>query len=258
MPHVRRKGVFFMRLENKVAIITGAAGGIGSETAGRFLAEGAKVVLADLNAQAAAAVAQRLDESSKSTLAVPVDVTSTASVAALFEAALKHFGGVDILVNNAGATLDARLVNMAEEQFDKAIAINLKGTFLCGQAAARAMTAQQRGGAIVNIASLVGIYGNFGQSNYVAAKAGIIGMTKTWAKELGKYQIRANAVAPGFVLTAMTEKMPPKVLDGMKEKCPMKMLGSPKHIADACLFLASSEAEFINGAVLEVTGGLAL
>ncbi len=250
--------MFFMRLENKVAIITGAAGGIGSETAGRFLAEGAKVVLADLNAQAAAAVAQRLDESSKSTLAVPVDVTSTASVAALFEAALKHFGGVDILVNNAGATLDARLVNMAEEQFDKAIAINLKGTFLCGQAAARAMTAQQRGGAIVNIASLVGIYGNFGQSNYVAAKAGIIGMTKTWAKELGKYQIRANAVAPGFVLTAMTEKMPPKVLDGMKEKCPMKMLGSPKHIADACLFLASSEAEFINGAVLEVTGGLAL
>ena len=215
-------------------------------------------MLADLNAQAAAAVAQRLDESSKSTLAVPVDVTSTASVAALFEAALKHFGGVDILVNNAGATLDARLVNMAEEQFDKAIAINLKGTFLCGQAAARAMTAQQRGGAIVNIASLVGIYGNFGQSNYVAAKAGIIGMTKTWAKELGKYQIRANAVAPGFVLTAMTEKMPPKVLDGMKEKCPMKMLGSPKHIADACLFLASSEAEFINGAVLEVTGGLAL
>lgn len=247
-----------MRLENKVAIITGAAGGIGSETARRFLREGAKVVLADLNAAAVTAVAQMLNESGESTLAVPVDVTSATSVTALFEAAIDRFGGVDILVNNAGATLDARLVNMTEEQFDKAIAINLKGTFLCGQAAAKTMTAQDRGGAIVNIASLVGIYGNFGQSNYVAAKAGIIGMTKTWAKELGKYMIRANAVAPGFVLTAMTEKMPPKVLDSMKEKCPMKMLGSPKHIADACLFLASSDAEFVNGAVLEVTGGLAL
>lgn len=247
-----------MRLENKVAIITGAAGGIGSETARRFLREGAKVVLADLNAAAVTAVAQMLDESGESTLAVPVDVTSATSVTALFEAAIDRFGGVDILVNNAGATLDARLVNMTEEQFDKAIAINLKGTFLCGQAAAKTMMAQDRGGAIVNIASLVGIYGNFGQSNYVAAKAGIIGMTKTWAKELGKYMIRANAVAPGFVLTAMTEKMPPKVLDSMKEKCPMKMLGSPKHIADACLFLASSDAEFVNGAVLEVTGGLAL
>lgn len=250
--------MFFMRLENKVAIITGAAGGIGSETARRFLREGAKVVLADLNAAAVTAVAQMLDESGESTLAVPVDVTSATSVTALFEAAIDRFGGVDILVNNAGATLDARLVNMTEEQFDKAIAINLKGTFLCGQAAAKTMMAQDRGGAIVNIASLVGIYGNFGQSNYVAAKAGIIGMTKTWAKELGKYMIRANAVAPGFVLTAMTEKMPPKVLDSMKEKCPMKMLGSPKHIADACLFLASSDAEFVNGAVLEVTGGLAL
>lgn len=250
--------MFVMRLENKVAVITGAAGGIGSETAKRFLSEGAKVVLADLNVEAAAAVAQKQDESGENTLAISVDVTSAASVAAIFEAAIDRFGGVDILVNNAGATLDARLVNMTEEQFDKAIAINLKGTFLCGQAAARAMTAQQRGGAIVNIASLVGIYGNFGQSNYVAAKAGIIGMTKTWAKELGKYMIRSNAVAPGFVLTAMTEKMPPKVLDGMKEKCPMKMLGSPKHIADACLFLASSDAEFVNGAVLEVTGGLSL
>lgn len=250
--------MFFMRLENKVAIITGAAGGIGSETAQRFLSEGAKVVLADLNTEAAMAVAQKLDKSAENTLALSVDVTSAESVVALFEAAIKRFGGVDILVNNAGATLDARLVNMTEEQFDKAIAINLKGTFLCGQAAAKAMTEQQRGGVIVNIASLVGIYGNFGQSNYVAAKAGIIGMTKTWAKELGKYKIRANAVAPGFVLTAMTEKMPPKVLDSMKEKCPMKMLGSPKHIADACLFLASSEAEFVNGAVLEVTGGLAL
>lgn len=250
--------MFFMRLENKVAIITGAAGGIGSETAARFLGEGAKVVLADLNAQAAESIAQKLDRSGENTLAVPVDVTDAASVAALLKAACGRFGGVDILVNNAGATLDARLVNMTEAQFDMAIAINLKGTFLCGQAAAKAMMEQQRGGAIVNIASLVGIYGNFGQSNYVAAKAGIIGMTKTWAKELGKYQIRTNAVAPGFVLTAMTEKMPPKVLDGMKEKCPMKMLGSPKHIADACLFLASSEAEFVNGAVLEVTGGLAL
>ena len=247
-----------MRLENKIAVITGAAGGIGGETAKRFLGEGAKVVLADLNVEAATAVAQSLDKNGENTLAVSVDVTSAASVAALFEAAVNRFGGVDILVNNAGATLDARLVNMTEEQFDKAIAINLKGTFLCGQAAAKAMMAQQRGGAIVNIASLVGIYGNFGQSNYVAAKSGIIGMTKTWSKELGKYRIRSNAVAPGFILTAMTEKMPPNVLDSMKEKCPMKMLGSPKHIADACLFLASSEAEFVNGAILEVTGGLAL
>ncbi|HWP52344.1 MAG TPA: 3-oxoacyl-ACP reductase FabG [Clostridia bacterium] len=247
-----------MRLGNKIAIITGAAGGIGSETAKRFLGEGAKVVLADLNVEAATAMAQKLDESGEHTLAASVDVTSAESVTALFKKAVNRFGGVDILVNNAGATLDARLVNMTEEQFDKAIAINLKGTFLCGQAAAKTMMAQQRGGAIVNIASLVGIYGNFGQSNYVAAKAGIIGMTKTWSKELGKYMIRSNAVAPGFILTGMTEKMPPNVLDGMKEKCPMKMLGSPKHIADACLFLASSEAEFVNGAILEVTGGLAL
>ena len=247
-----------MRLEGKIAVVTGGARGIGLEIARRFYEEGASLVLADVQVEGAQQAALELDPTGTRTMAVATDVTKSASVVQLFEQAVARFGRVDILVNNAGITLDARLVKMTEEQFDTVIAINLKGCFLCGQAAALQMTAQGQGGAIINMTSVVGVYGNFGQSNYVATKSGLIGMTKTWAKELGKYGIRSNAVAPGFIRTPMTEKMPPEVLDGMKMKCPMKELGTPRHIADACLFLASEEAAYVNGITLEVTGGLTL
>ena len=247
-----------MRLQNKIALVTGGARGIGLEIARRFYNEGATVVLADIQVEGAQLAAKELDPDGIRTLAVAVDVTKGESVNALFQTVVERFGGVDILVNNAGITMDARLVKMTEEQFDTVIAINLKGTFLCGQAAAQHMVQQGRGGAIINMTSVVGVYGNFGQSNYVATKSGLIGMTKTWAKELGKYNIRSNAVAPGFITTPMTEKMPPEVLAGMRDKCPMKALGTPRHIADACLFLASDESAYINGVTLEVTGGLTL
>lgn len=246
-----------MRLSGKVAVITGAGGGIGLQTAKTFFREGAKVVIADIDRAAAEATAKEIDHSGTKVIPAGTDVTDKDSIDALFEMTVAKFGQVDILINNAGITRDARLIKMTEEQFDQVIATNLKGVFLCGQAAAQTML-QHSGGVILNTASVVGIYGNFGQSNYAAAKAGVIGMTKTWAQELGPKGIRVNAVAPGFILTAMTEKVPEKVLEAMREKCPLKMLGTPEHIADAFLFLASQEAAYINGAILEVTGGLTI
>jgi 3-oxoacyl-[acyl-carrier protein] reductase len=185
-----------------------------------------------------------------------VDVTDPAGVEHMIEATLEQFGKLDCLVNNAGITDDARLLTMNEEQWDRVIAVNLKGVYLCTQAGARAMVQQGSGGVILNASSVVGLYGNFGQTNYVASKWGVIGMTKTWCKELGKQGIRVNAVAPGFILTPMTDKMPPKVLEMMVERTPLQRLGSPQDVANAYAFLASDEASFISGAVLSVDGGI--
>jgi len=190
-------------------------------------------------------------------LGIVVNVVDKVQVDKLIKTTIDKFGRLDVIVNNAGITADAKLVKMTEEQWDKVIAVNLKGVYNCGQAAAQVMI-EQGSGVILNASSIVGLYGNFGQTNYAATKWGVIGMTKSWAKELGSKGVRVNAVAPGFILTPMTEKMPEKVLDMMKEKAPIKRLGYPEDVANAYLFLASDEASFITGAVLSVDGGLVL
>jgi len=247
-----------MRLEGKVAIVTGAGRGIGEATALKFAKEGANVVVADINMESVEKVAEKIKAMGTDALALTVDVTDQNSVNEMVAEAEKHFGKIDCLVNNAGITADAQLLKMTEEQFDKVIAVNLKGVYNCSQAVAKVMAGQGTGGVILNASSLVGIYGNFGQTNYAATKWGVIGMAKSWAKELGRKGIRVNAVAPGFIMTPMTEKMPEKVLDMMKGKSPLGRLGYPDDIANAYAFLASDEASFITGTVLSVDGGVVL
>ena len=245
-----------MRLKNKVCIITGAARGIGKATAIKFLGNGAKVVICDLDDAFVQSTVKELSEYGEVT-GFAVDVTKPDNIRYMVTEVLKKYGRIDVLVNNAGITSDAQLVKMTSEQFDRVIDVNLKGTFNCTKEVATAMI-QNGAGKIINISSVVGIFGNFGQTNYAAAKFGVIGMTKTWAKELGKKNINVNAVAPGFILTEMTMKMPDNVLDMMKEKSPLKKLGTPEDVANACLFLASDESDFIHGAVINVDGGLVI
>lgn len=246
-----------MRLLDKVAIITGGARGIGEATAKKFIKEGAKVVIADINEEDIKRTINEIEELGGEATGVVVDVTDVESVNEMVNSTVKKYGKLDILVNNAGITMDSTLLKMKEEQWDKVIDVNLKGVYICGQAAAKVM-AERGSGVILNASSVVGLYGNFGQTNYAATKWGVIGMTKTWAKELGKKGIRSNAVAPGFTLTPMVKKMPENVIDMMKEKSPLRTLGEPEDIANAYAFLASDEAKFITGAVLEVTGGVVL
>jgi 3-oxoacyl-[acyl-carrier protein] reductase len=247
-----------MRLEGKVCIITGAGQGIGAATARKFAQEGASVVVADIAPERVQAVVEEIHSCGQTALGIVADVTDPVSVKRMIETILEHFGQLDCLVNNAGITDDAQLLKMGEEQWDRVAAVNLKGVYLCSQAAASVMVKQGRGGVILNASSVVGLYGNFGQTNYAAAKWGVIGMTKTWCKELGKKGIRVNAVAPGFVRTPMTEKVPEKVLEMMIDKTPLGRLGSPEDVANAYAFLASDEASFISGAVLSVDGGIVL
>ena len=185
-----------------------------------------------------------------------INVTNAQEVQGLFKYIKKQYGKLDILVNNAGITRDALLVNMTEEQFEQVIGVNLKGTFLCGQEAASLMKETNNGGAIVNISSICGLYGNVGQTNYTASKWGVIGMTKTWAKELGKYNIRVNAIAPGFIQTDMIKTIPNEVIEGFKKNVALRRTGKPEEVADAIYYLASEKASFITGAILEVSGGM--
>ncbi|KKM09871.1 3-oxoacyl-ACP synthase [Clostridiales bacterium PH28_bin88] len=245
-----------MRLKDKVAVITGGARGIGKDTALLFAREGAQVVICDFDAQAGEATAGELRELTGA-LFFQVDVTSRAGVQAMVDGAMAQFGRIDVLVNNAGITADAFLTRMTEEQWDKVIAVNLKGVFNCTQAVAPVMM-EQGSGSIINASSVVGVYGNVGQTNYAATKGGVIAMTKSWAKELGKKGIRVNAVAPGFIITDMTAMVPQKVLDLMKEKTPLGRWGYPADIANAYLYLASDESSFVNGVVLQVDGGLVI
>lgn len=246
-----------MRLKDKVAIVTGAARGIGEATAIKFAEHGAKVVVSDMSMDALTEVTQKIETLGGEVLAFDVNVTDRASVSAMIDQVVQQWGKVDILVNNAGITADSQLLKMEESDFDKVIDVNLKGVFNCGQAAAKVMS-ENGGGVILNASSVVGLYGNFGQTNYAATKWGVIGITKTWAKELGKKGIRVNAVAPGFTMTPMVAKMPEKVIDMMKGKSPLGKLATPEDIANAYLFLASDEAAFITGTVLSVDGGVVL
>lgn len=247
-----------MLLESKVALITGAAAGIGRATAITFAREGAHVVLADVDEARGRTVVAEIEAAGGTAVFERLDVTSGDDVDRVLGGAAARFGGLDILVNNAGIVADARLVKMTLDQWQRVIDVNLKGVFLCGQRAAQLMIDGGRGGVILNASSVVGLYGNFGQSNYVATKSGMIGMTRTWARELGRYGIRVNAVAPGFIGTEILRDMPQKVVDAMTEKTPLGRVGEPQDIADAYAFLASDRARFITGAVLSVDGGLVI
>ena len=241
-----------MRLENKVAIITGGAGGIGLAAVKRFVAEGAKVAIADYDQKLGEAVAAELGNQ---VAFFAVDVSKHEQVVGMVEKVVEKFGKIDILINNAGITRDATLMKMTDEDFDKVIQINLNGVYYCTQAVAPHMIAQGYG-KIISTSSVSGVYGNFGQTNYAATKAAIIGMTKTWAKELGRKGINVNAVAPGFTATPMVEKMPEKVLQQMQSITSLQRLGKPDDIANAYLFLASDESSYISGHVLQVDGGI--
>jgi 3-oxoacyl-[acyl-carrier protein] reductase len=248
-----------MRLNGKVAVITGSASGIGLATACKFAAEGAAVLLADLRADALDDARERVLSAAPGArvASVVVDVTKAELVATMVGTALERFGRIDCLVNNAGITSDARLVKMTEEQFDRVIAVNLKGVYRCTQAVADPMI-RQGSGVILTASSVVGLYGNFGQTNYAATKAGVIGFTKTWARELGPKGIRVNAVCPGFIRTPILETIPEPVIRKMVDKVPLGRLGTPEEIANVYAFLASDEASYLNGAVIEVSGGIQL
>ena len=243
-------------LKDKVTIITGGANGLGKATALLFSEHGAKVVIVDVNQEAGDKVVTEITKAGGVASFIKTDISKSADVNKMMDNVIANYGGVDILINNAGILADARLVKMTEEEWDRVININLKGIFLCGQAAAKVMIEKNRDGVIINTSSVVGIYGNFGQSNYVASKAGVIGMTKTWARELGKYNIRVNAVAPGFMKTEILKDMPEKIINYMKEKVYLKRMGEPEDIANAFLYLASDMGKYVNGTVLSVDGGV--
>jgi 3-oxoacyl-[acyl-carrier protein] reductase len=253
-----------IELRQRVAVITGGANGIGRATALTFAEAGASIAIWDMVEQAGQALAAEIAEQGGTAAFFKVNVTAQADVEAATEATLAHFGRIDILINNAGITRDAQLIKvkegevtgkMSDAEFDAVVSVNLKGVFTCTQAIVPVMI-RQGYGRIISAASVVALYGNFGQTNYVASKAGVIGMTKVWARELGKRGITVNAVAPGFIATDMTRGMPDRVLAAMVEHTPVGRMGEPRDVANAYLFLASEEASFINGAVLSVDGGL--
>jgi 3-oxoacyl-[acyl-carrier protein] reductase len=250
-------------MRNKVVVVTGGAAGIGRATATRFAEAGAKVVICDLNHEVGEAVAKSL---APEAAFYRVNVAHRAEVGAFVDAVAARYGRMDVLVNNAGITRDAQLLKMqdgnilkqmSEADFDLVISINLKGVFNCTQAVVPYMI-RQRSGVILNASSAVALYGNFGQTNYAATKAGIIGMTKVWARELGRHNIRVNAVAPGFTATDLLLKMPEMVREAMKVRTPLGCLAEPIDIANAYYFLASDQARHITGAVLSVDGGLVI
>jgi 3-oxoacyl-[acyl-carrier protein] reductase len=244
-----------MRLKDKICIVTGGAQGIGLATALKFAREGAVVAVCDMRREGIdTAVAACRAEGARAE-GFLVDVTDRAQVDAMVSAVKAQFGRIDVLVNNAGITKDARLQKMTLAQFDAVIDVNLRGVFHCAQAVADTMVAQGSG-VILNASSVVGIYGNFGQTNYAASKFGVIGFTKTWSRELGPKGVRVNAVAPGFIETPILSTIPDKVLQQMRDDVPLRRLGQPEEIANVYAFLASDEASYVNGAVIEVAGGL--
>lgn len=243
------------RLENKVAIITGGTAGIGAAAAKKFAQEGAKVTVWARNAEKGKAFVEAMAKEGYTICFDAVDTSNYEQVVAATKRVFDANGKIDILINNAGITNDSTLKKMTPEQWQSVIDINLTGTFYCTKAVNQYMV-ETGWGRIINVSSVVGLYGNFGQTNYVATKAGVIGMTKTLCRELGKKGVTVNAVAPGFIATDMVAKMPEDVLAGMVAKVPVGRLGKPEDIANAFCFLASDEAAYVNGAVLSVDGGM--
>ena len=237
-------------LKNKIAIITGGGRGIGKAIAHRYHKEGATVIIADFDEHGGKETANLIG-----CHFFKADISNEKNVVSLFKYVKTEFSQLDILVNNAGILQDSTLKKLESNQFDAVININLRGTYLCGKAAANMML-EQRSGVILNAASVVAHNGNFGQTNYVASKTGVIGMTKVWARELGKDGIRVNAIAPGFIKTKMTDQMPEKVIRMMGDKVPLKRWGKPEDVANAYTFLASDQASYITGSVLNVDGGV--
>ncbi|WP_431807318.1 3-oxoacyl-[acyl-carrier-protein] reductase [Lysinibacillus sphaericus] len=246
------------KLEDKVAVVTGASRGIGRAIALKLADEGAKVVVNYSGSQAKAEeVVATIQANGGEAIAVQASVSKTEEVTALMDAAVKTFGALDILVNNAGITRDNLLMRMKEEEWDDVLDTNLKGVFLCTKAVTRQMM-KQRAGRIINISSIVGVAGNAGQANYVAAKAGVIGLTKTTAKELASRNILVNAIAPGFIETEMTEQLPEDLKQGMLTQIPLAKLGQPEDIAKAVAFLASEDANYMTGQTLHIDGGMVM
>lgn len=243
-----------MRLSEKVAIITGAANGLGLEAARVFLREGAKVALVDYDTIAGEQRVSELQAEGEATF-YQVDVSNQSQVVEMVQMVKERFGQIDILINNAGITKDNMLLKMSSEDFQKVMDINVNGVFNCTQAVVPHML-EQGAGKIINTSSVSGVYGNVGQTNYAASKAAVVGMTKSWAKEFGRKGINVNAVAPGFVETSMVATVPEKVIQGLLQVIPLQRLGKPSDIANAYLFLASDESDYVNGTVLHVDGGI--
>ncbi|MED1488140.1 3-oxoacyl-[acyl-carrier-protein] reductase [Bacillus smithii] len=247
-----------MRLEGKVALVTGASRGIGREIALEFAREGADVAVNYAGSEEKAGeVAEEIKAMGRKALLVQCDVSDSQAVQDMIKSVVDYFGGLDILVNNAGITRDNLILRMKEEEWDAVINTNLKGVFLCTKAAARAMM-KKRSGRIINISSIVGITGNPGQANYVAAKSGVIGLTKTTAKEFASRGITVNAIAPGFISTDMTEELPEEVKEAMIKQVPLARIGEPKEIARVALFLASPDSSYMTGQILRVDGGMGM
>jgi 3-oxoacyl-[acyl-carrier protein] reductase len=246
-----------MRLENKVALITGGARGIGRSIALAFAQEGADIVVADVNIEEAKKTALDIEQLGRRSLALEMDVTDYTKVEGAVNKILDKFTKVDILVNNAGITKDNLLLRMSQAEWDAVLNVNLKGTFNCIKAVSRPMI-KQRSGKIINIASIIGIIGNPGQANYSASKAGIIALTKTAAKELASRKINVNAIAPGFIQTEMTAKLPEELQQKMKEAIPLNKFGSPEDVAAVCVFLASEDSSYITGQTIVVDGGMVM
>ena len=251
-------------LRDKVVIVTGAAAGIGRATALRFAREGCRVTGFDVDAARGPGLVEAIGAAGGQGAFEPVDVAETAPVEAGVRAVVARWGRIDVLVNNAGILRDAQLVKwkdgaaaatMSDEAWEAVIGVNLRGVFHCTRAVVPHMI-RGGGGVILNASSVVGLYGNFGQTNYVATKAGVVGMTRTWARELGRYKIRVNAVAPGYVATEILKAMPQKILDSMVEHTPLGRIGEPDDIANAYAWLASDQASFVTGHCLSVDGGV--
>ncbi|MDA3813563.1 MAG: 3-oxoacyl-[acyl-carrier-protein] reductase [Candidatus Cloacimonetes bacterium] len=243
------------RLEGKVAIITGAARGIGYSIAEMLSEHGAISVIIDLDQGAVNSAIKQIDDQGNRAIGFTADVTNSQEIASIFKEIHNEFGKIDILINNAGITKDGLLMKMKESDWDAVININLKGTFICTQKVSRYML-KSRSGVIINIASVIGLIGNAGQANYAASKGGIIALTKSSAKEFASRNIRVNAIAPGFIKTEMTDKLPQEVIDNYLAAIPLSCMGTVRDVANLCIFLASEEAGYITGQTIQVDGGL--
>jgi 3-oxoacyl-[acyl-carrier protein] reductase len=263
---VREERFAMKERPERVVVITGAVAGIGRATALRFAGEGARIAAWDVSDKAAPQLESAIKWAGGESMFTAVDVTDASAVESAAAAVVERWGRIDVLINNAGIVRDAQLVKwngggpasiMSEETWDSVIDVNLKGVFLCTRAVVPHMI-KGGGGVILCAASVVGLHGNFGQTNYVASKAGVIGMTHTWARELGKYKIRVNAIAPGFIATDMVKAMPAKILDALVARTPLGRMGTPEDVANAYYWLASEQAAFIHGAVISVDGGVVI